>query len=111
MNIDQTLRIKLSGLYVNSMKPILLYCLLGLALSFSVAAQTAADRLPELRWKSESQVKLLLGEPTSVQGPIGTHASYVLWKYENMTVAFSNGRVFHVFDSNSLQKVALGENR
>jgi hypothetical protein len=93
------------------------FSLLAIALAslFSVAfAQNAnikSVELDQIRWKSESEVRSILGEPKSVHGPTGTHASYILWKYDELTVAFSNGRVFHMFDPDSLKKVVLDENR
>lgn len=111
MNINQTFSVKSSVFFARFTYRVFLLCMVCIATSTSVFAQTAAERLAELRWKSESQVKLLLGEPSSVHGPKGTHASYVLWKYDNMTVAFSNGRVFHVFQPDSLRKIGLEENR
>lgn len=67
--------------------------------------------IEQIRWKSESQVRALLGDPNSVHGPVGTHASYTLWKYDDFTVAFANNRAFHLFDKNSLKKFELQENR
>lgn len=67
--------------------------------------------IDRIRWKTESQVRELLGEPTSVHGPVGTHASYTLWKYPDYTVAFANQRAFHMFDKNSLHKIELNESR
>ena len=83
---------------------------MALAYSASVGAQQKVD-LEQIRWKSEAQVRSLLGDPISVHGPIGTHASYTLWKYENVTVAFANQRAFHVFAKDSLKKIVLEENR
>jgi hypothetical protein len=75
----------------------------------------AANQLPvtieQVRWKSEDQVRALLGEPKSIRGPIGTHASYELWSYEGFSVAFANNRAFHLFNENSLHKIQLEENR
>lgn len=71
-----------------------------------------AQSVEQIRWKSEEQVRAQFGEPNSIQGPIGTHASYTLWKYDNFTIAFANNRAFHLFDKNSLKKhVELQENR
>lgn len=67
--------------------------------------------IDNIRWKTESQVRELLGEPNSVHGPVGTHATYTLWKYSDYTVAFANQRAFHLFDKNSLTKFELNENR
>jgi len=81
------------------------------ALGISGVCQTSfAQDVSEVRWKSEAHVKSLYGEPNSIQGPIGTHATYQLWKYDNFTVAFSNSRAFHLFSTSS-SKMSLGENR
>ena len=77
----------------------------------STTAFAQAPELQEIRWKSESQIRSLLGEPESIRGPIGTHASYKLWKYADFTVAFANERVFHMFKKDSLTKFELNENR
>jgi len=61
----------------------------------------------DIKWKTESQVRNLLGEPISIHGPVGTHASYTLWKYQNMYVAFANNKAFHRFEPGSLKKVEL----
>lgn len=68
-------------------------------------------QLEQIRWKSEDQVRSLLGDPKSIRGPIGTHASYQLWNYEGYSVAFANNRAFHLFDENSLKKLQLEEQR
>ena len=67
--------------------------------------------IEQIRWKSEAQVRSILGNPKSIQGPIGTHASYTLWKYDDFTVAFANNRAFHMFEHSSLQKFVLDEDR
>ncbi|NND82475.1 MAG: hypothetical protein HKN50_08615 [Gammaproteobacteria bacterium] len=67
-------------------------------ISVAVMAQPQVDR-EQIRWKSESQVRALLGEPNSVRGPIGTHAQYTLWKYDRVTVAFANRKAFHLFEN------------
>ena len=67
--------------------------------------------LTDLRWKSEEQVRAQLGDPDSVRGPIGTHASYQLWDYPEFSVAFANNRAFHLFDKNSLHRMELNEDR
>lgn len=83
---------------------------LGGLLSVSAQAQQRGN-IDDVRWKSEEHVRSLYGEPNSIRGPVGTHASYTLWKYDNFTVAFANSRVFHLFDSNSMKKMKLEENR
>jgi len=79
-------------------------------LSFAVAilfsAKLCAQQVPaleQIQWKSETQIRELLGEPESIQGPTGTHASYVLWKYADFTVAFADQRATHVFQRDSLK--------
>lgn len=67
--------------------------------------------LGEMRWKTASQVKQMLGAPETIRGPIGTHADYQLWMYPSYSVAIANGRVFHIFDEGSLRKLAVDENR
>ena len=64
-----------------------------------------AQDVEDIRWKTESQVRAIHGEPNSIQGPIGTHATYTLWKYDGFSIAFSNNRAFHLFDKDSLTKV------
>lgn len=82
------------------------------ALTFSVTQASFAQNVEEIRWKSESHVRSLHGEPNSIQGPIGTHATYTLWKYDDFTIAFANNRAFHLFDKNSLRvEVELDEQR
>ena len=93
--------------FKNTLKRVISTLLLVLTFGLNVQAQSVDD----VRWKSESQVRELYGDPLSVQGPIGTHANYVLWKYADFTVAFANSRVFHVFKKDSLTKVVLQENR
>lgn len=87
--------------------------MLLIALTSGVLSQASfAQNVEQVRWKSESQVRSLFGEPNSIQGPIGTHASYTLWKYDGFTIAFANNRAFHLFNKNSLRKeVELNENR
>ncbi|MBX2847163.1 MAG: hypothetical protein KTR16_02490 [Acidiferrobacterales bacterium] len=81
-------------------------------LTFSLSQTSFAQDVSDIRWKSESHVRSLYGEPNSIQGPIGTHATYELWKYDNFSVAFANNRAFHLFNKDSLTKeVELEENR
>ena len=83
----------------------------GLSLA-SFSQLTQAQEVKDVRWKSESHVRNLYGEPNTIQGPIGTHASYTLWKYDDFSVAFANNRAFHLFNKDSLTKtVELEENR
>lgn len=55
------------------------------------AAQISNDI--NLQWKTEQEVRDLYGEPLSIRGPIGTHASYQLWQYSDFSIAFVNKRV------------------
>lgn len=64
-------------------------------------AQMPAKNVDDIRWKPEAEVRALFGEPMSVQGPAGTHATYMLWKYGDFTVAFANNRAFHLFNKNN----------
>ena len=73
--------------------------------------QAYAQNVDQIRWKNEAQVRAILGEPQSITSPVGTHASYTMWKYPSYTVAFSNGKAFHLFDKNSLRKFKIVENR
>jgi len=74
-----------------------------------VGTASQAQTVEQIRWKSESQVREILGEPTSKTAPVGTHATYTMWKYDNFTVAFANSKAFHLFDTNSLRKVELND--
>lgn len=76
-----------------------------------LSGAASAQDVNDIRWKSEAQVKAVLGEPNSVSTPIGTHATYTLWQYNDFTVAFANSRAFHLFNKDSLQKVNLNEDR
>lgn len=71
----------------------------------------SAQSVDDIRWKSEDQVRAILGEPISSTPPVGTHATYTLWKYETFTVAFANNHAFHLFDKDSLKRIELEENR
>lgn len=77
----------------------------------ALVSQAFAQNVNQIRWKSAEQVRAILGEPQSVTAPVGTHARYTMWKYENHTVAFSNGRAFHLFGNDSLRRFELQENR
>lgn len=80
--------------------------------SFTLFGGSAsAQNINDIRWKSEAQVRSTLGEPNSVSAPIGTHATYTLWQYDNFTVAFANSKAFHLFNRNSLKDVKLNEKR
>lgn len=76
-----------------------------------LAPNLFAQDVEEIRWKTEQQVRELYGEPNTVHGPIGTHASYILWKYDDYTIAFANSRAFHLFKNDSLTKLQLEEDR
>ena len=88
-----------------------------LLIPLAAIAQQSGDQmdmqalLSDIRWKSEQQVRDKFGDPDSIRGPIGTHASYQLWNYPDFSVAFANNRVFHLFDKDSLHKFELNENR
>ncbi len=62
----------------------------------------AQELRAQLIWQASDAVRARLGEPMSERAPIGTHASYSLWVYEQVVVAFANGRVIHVFDRHEL---------
>jgi len=81
------------------------------AIFFGLFTQTFAQSVDQIRWKSETQVRAILGEPQNITSPVGTHARYTMWRYENYIVAFANGKAFHLFDKNSLRKFELSENR
>ena len=86
--------------------------LLGLVfLTLASSGYANAQDIAEVRWKSESQVRALYGEPKSISSPVGTHASYTMWKYQDFTVVFANNRAFHLFKKDSLKKIQLEENR
>ena len=94
---------------INQTLKLIILVVTGICAGASIAQQNVD--LEQIRWKSESQVRSLLGEPASIHGPIGTHASYTLWKYEGFTIAFANQRAFHLFDQDSLRKIELIESR
>ena len=73
----------------------------------AIANQALAQNVDQIRWKNEAQVRSILGDPQSTTSPVGTHASYTMWRYENYTVAFSNGKAFHLFGQDSLRKNRL----
>ena len=85
--------------------------LLSAVIFCCLMGQAAAENVDLIRWKSTDQVRLILGEPLSIVPPVGTHASYTMWKYDNYTVAFANGKAFHLFAKNSLRNIDLKENR
>lgn len=83
---------------------------LALALSLIVMNSAVnAQEVNDIRWKSESQVRAILGEPLSATSPVGTHASYTLWRYDGFTVAFANNKAFHLFKNNSLDRIDLDQ--
>ena len=78
--------------------------------SFAVmTSQAIAQSVEQIRWKSTEQVREVLGEPGNMTSPVGTHASYVLWSYEDFTVAFANGKAFHLFKTATLNEINLNE--
>ena len=88
------------------MKTILLFT----ALIF-VSGTVSAQEINQIRWKSASQVRQILGEPISITKPTGTHATYTMWKYPGYIVAFSNNTAFQLFHHNSLKNYGIEENR
>jgi len=72
---------------------------------------SSAQSIEQIRWKSEEQVRRILGEPQSTTGPVGTHANYTIWEYPEFKVAFANKRAFHLFHKDSLKKLSINENR
>jgi len=92
------------------MKTITLTALL-MSASLFFATMANAQSIEDVRWKTEEQVRKVLGEPNSISTPIGIHATYTMWQYDNFTVAFANSRAFHLFRKDSLTKFELEENR
>ncbi|WP_105104022.1 hypothetical protein [Microbulbifer pacificus] len=78
--------------------------LLGLTISASatwaetievpVGSQGVVAEASHLRGKKQEQVTRELGEPLSVQGPVGAPA-ISRWEYGNFYVYFENDRVLH----------------
>jgi len=58
-----------------------------------ISSLSQAQNIQDIRWKSESQVRAILGNPQSVSQPVGTHATYTMWRYADFTVAFSNNTI------------------
>ena len=85
--------------------------LMSLTMLSALPSVAAAQDINQIRWKSEEQVRQILGEPISTTAPVGTHATYTLWKYDGYTVAFANSKAFHLFRTDSLNKMELNENR
>jgi len=84
---------------------------LVLAVFFAFTGIANAQDVREVRWKSADKVRAMYGEPRSVRGPIGTHASYTLWSYDGFVVAFANGKAFHLFSTAEAAALNLNENR
>ena len=84
--------------------------LLAAMICCCLVGEAVAQNIDQIRWKSVEQVRAILGEPQSITPPIGTHASYTMWLYDSYTVAFANGKAFHLFDKNSLRNIDLREN-
>lgn len=84
--------------------------LIALTAVFFTSTAKAQD-VDQVRWKSESQVTDILGEPASKSTPIGIHATYSLWTYDGFVVAFANSRAFHLFRIDGANKMELEENR
>lgn len=76
-----------------------------------VSTTLSAQDINQIRWKSASQVRQILGEPISISKPTGTHATYTMWNYPDFTVAFANNKAFHLFRKDSLQRFQIQENR
>ena len=87
-------------------------CLSG-ALLLLAAVNVVADELrDQYAWQSQEQIRATLGEPNTKTDPVGTHAQYERWVYDDLTVTFANGSVIHVFKNNSLRKtIELNEDR
>lgn len=85
--------------------------LLAVMICSCLIGQAMAQNIDQIRWKSAEQVRVILGEPETITPPVGTHASYTMWQYDNYTVAFANGKAFHLFAKNSLRNIDLRENR
>ncbi len=85
--------------------------ILAISILAASGGQVLAQSIDQVRWKSTEQVRAILGEPKSVSSPVGTHATYVMWQYEGFTVAFANGKAFHLFRKDSLNRIQLEENR
>ena len=84
---------------------LLLACIIFVCLTGVNDSNAQQENLKErFLWQSPDQVRAGLGEPNSVRLPVGTHATYTLWEYEQVIVAFANERVIHVFDKNALHK-------
>lgn len=79
---------------------ILLALLIG-AFSFG---SVQAKSFENLRWQTAATIQAKLGSPISKKGPVGTVRQYQLWSYDGYLVAFTNGRVTHVFDWPSTPK-------
>ncbi|GHA00846.1 hypothetical protein GCM10008090_07370 [Arenicella chitinivorans] len=85
--------------------------LASLLLCSALPSAAVAQDVNQIRWKSEAQVRQILGEPISTTPPVGTHATYTLWRYDGYTVAFANSKAFHLFRTDSLNTMELNENR
>ena len=66
-----------------------------------------SQSIDQIRWKSQDKVKVILGEPLSKSTPIGTHATYQLWTYDEFIIAFANQRAFHMFFKDGFTKTSL----
>ena len=76
-------------------------------LSALLATTAYAQSIEQVRWKSQEKVRAILGEPLSKSTPVGTHASYQLWTYDEFIVAFANQRAFHMFFKDGFTKTTL----
>ena len=78
---------------------------------FLMTGLAQAQNIQDIRWKSASQVRAILGESQSISSPVGTHATYTMWRYADFTVAFSNNKAFHLFRNDSFSQYRIQENR
>lgn len=81
-----------------------------LAYTGAIGVVSAQD-ITDIRWKSADNVRAMYGEPQSVRGPIGTHASYTMWSYDGFVVAFANDKAFHLFSTAAADSMDLNEER
>ncbi len=83
------------------------YLLSVAVMSGLLTAIAHAQSIDQVRWKSQDKVLALLGEPLSKSSPVGTHATYQLWTYDEFIIAFANQRAFHMFFKDGFTKTTL----
>ena len=83
------------------------FTVMSAILSGLLATTANAQSIDQIRWQSQSKVRAILGEPLSKSTPVGTHATYQLWTYDEFIVAFANQRAFHMFFNDGLIKTKL----